>query len=194
MKTLLEETLALRARYDDEPSHSDHVARLALDIFDGLQAEQGWSVRQREWLHSAALLHDIGWSQTPDGRGHHKESARLIREHPWAHLTAAEISLVALIARYHRRALPSADHVDFQSQPENERQLVMALGGILRLSDALDRTHTARIRRARVAVSDKAVVIRVQPAGTWDAERDTFALKRDLLELALNRAVRCEEG
>ena len=193
MKDLLEETQALRARYDDEPSHSDQVAHLALGIFDGLRRAQAWTDRHRELLHSAAFLHDIGWSQTTDGRGHHKESARLIREHPWQFLAPAEVPLVALIARYHRRALPSSAHGDFQALPEADRKRVMELGGILRLADALDRTHTSRVRQARSEAGIKSVLIRVQPAGNWDAERDTFALKRDLLELALGLPVRCEE-
>ena len=29
--------MAIRARYDEEPSHSDQVANLALQIFDGLR-------------------------------------------------------------------------------------------------------------------------------------------------------------
>ena len=40
MKTvdsLIQESLALRARYDEEPSHSDHVAALALQIYDVAQ-------------------------------------------------------------------------------------------------------------------------------------------------------------
>jgi exopolyphosphatase/guanosine-5'-triphosphate,3'-diphosphate pyrophosphatase len=192
VKNLLEETLALRARYDDEPSHSDQVAHLALGIFDGFQREQDWGARDRELLHSAALLHDIGWSQTPDGRGHHKESARLIREHSWRFLAPEEIPLVALVARYHRRALPSADHSDFQVLDAKEKQRVMGLGGILRIADALDRTHTGRIRQARAESSEQGAVIYVRPQGDWRAERDTFAFKCDLLEAATGRAVRCE--
>ena len=98
MKTinaLIQESLALRARYDEEPDHSNHVAMLALQIFDGLCPWHGYGTRSRELLHSAALLHDIGWSQTPDGKGHHKWSARIIQEHAWQNLTPEEVSIVA---------------------------------------------------------------------------------------------------
>jgi len=36
-------------------------------------------------------------------------------------------------------------------------------------------------------------VIRVQPAGPWDAERAMFEAKRDMLQLASGRPVLCEE-
>jgi hypothetical protein len=41
-------------------------------------------------------------------------------------------------------------------------------------------------------VTDDALVIRVQSRGPWDAERDMFETKRDMLELAAGRPIRCE--
>ena len=192
MSSLIEESLSIRARYDEEPSHSDQVANLALQLFDGLKASFNLTERQRELLHSAALLHDIGWSQTPDGKGHHKWSAKLIQEQPWKNLKRDEVWIVAQIARYHRKTVPQSDHEDFNALPAAAQKLVMLLGGILRIADGLDRTHTARIGALEVVVSDKAIVIRVKPTGTWDAERAMFETKRDMLELATKRTVTCE--
>ena len=145
--SLLDESLALRARYDEEPSHSDHVALLALQIFDGLRSWHQLGARPRELLHSAALLHDIGWSQTPDGKGHNKWSAKLIQENGWKHLTRSEIPTVAQIARYHRKSPPQAAHEEFHALSASAQKTVMVLGGILRLADALDRTHTGKSRK-----------------------------------------------
>jgi exopolyphosphatase/guanosine-5'-triphosphate,3'-diphosphate pyrophosphatase len=190
---LLHESLKLRARYDEEPSHSDHVATLALQIFDALQAWHGFRPRARELLQSAALLHDIGWSQTPDGRGHHKISARLITGHEWKSLTVGETALVAQIARYHRKAIPKPEHTDFHALPRPAQKEAMILGGILRVADALDRTHSGRIEKVISAtVTPDALVIRVQPKGKWEAEQTMFEEKRHMLELAAERAVRCE--
>ncbi len=191
MPTLIEESLALRARYDEEPSHSDHVAKLALQIFDGLESWTGLGDRPRELLHSAAILHDIGWSQTPDGKGHHKWSAKLIQEYAWKKLTKDEVNVVAQIARYHRKATPQEDHAEFQALPAATQKLVMIQGGILRIADGLDRTHTARITRLEAAATTKEILIRVWPSGRWDAEREMFDTKRDMLQLAAKRPVRC---
>jgi exopolyphosphatase/guanosine-5'-triphosphate,3'-diphosphate pyrophosphatase len=190
---LVRESLALRARYDEEPSHSDHVATLALQIFDGLRSWHRLGDRSRELLHAAALLHDIGWSQTPDGKGHHKWSARLIREHAWKELEAEDATFVAQTARYHRKVPPQPDHADFHALKKSAQRAVMILGGILRLADALDRTHSGKIARVSASSTKEGIVIRVQPAGPWDAERDMFAIKRDMLQLAAERPVLCEE-
>jgi exopolyphosphatase/guanosine-5'-triphosphate,3'-diphosphate pyrophosphatase len=192
MSPLVEESLSLRARYDEEPSHSDQVAKLALQIFDGLRSWSGLNERPRELLHSAALLHDIGWSQTPDGKGHHKWSAKLIQEHSWKSLKRDEIRVVAQIARYHRKTVPLAEHTDFHALSVVAQKQVMILGGILRLADALDRTHTARIESLAVIVSDQEILVRVRPIGSWDAERAMFETKSDMLAHAAKRAVSCE--
>jgi exopolyphosphatase/guanosine-5'-triphosphate,3'-diphosphate pyrophosphatase len=189
---LRDETLQLRARYDEEPSHSDHVADLARQLFDGLKPWHRLETRQRELLDSAAVLHDIGWSQTPDGRGHHKQSVRLIHDHAWENLASGEIAQVAQIARYHRKSIPQDAHAEFHALPAAAQKQVYVLGGILRLADALDRTHTGKITRVEATVTDDALVIRVQSRGPWDAERDMFETKRDMLELAAGRPIRCE--
>ncbi|HEX4141430.1 MAG TPA: HD domain-containing protein [Candidatus Methylacidiphilales bacterium] len=195
MKTgdaLTQEALALRARYDEEPSHSDHVTALALQIFDGLRAWHGLASRSRELLCCASLLHDIGWSQIPDGKGHHKWSARLIHAHPWKHLSPAEVVVVAQIARYHRKSPPQSDHADFHALKPSAQKHVMVLGGILRIADALDRTHTTRIARVKASVKAEAIVVRVETAGLWDAERTMFATKSDMLQEAGRRRVLVE--
>jgi len=196
MKTidaLVQESLALCARYDEEPSHSNHVATLALQIFDGLRPWHGYGSRPRELLHSAALVHDIGWSQTPDGKNHHKWSARLILEHAWKTLTPEEMAVVAQIARYHRKAPPEPDHAEFHALKPAAQKSVMILGGILRIADGLDRTHTGKIARLEASATKEAILVQVQPKGTWDAERVAFEMKSDMLQIAAQRPIHCDE-
>lgn len=189
---LLKETLALRERYDEEPSHSDHVAKLALQLFDGLASWHGLGGRERDLLDGAALLHDIGWSQTPDGRGHHKQSARLITQQAWKGFSPGEVKMVATIARYHRKSPPKPEHAEFHALPAGAQRTVMILGGLLRVADALDRTHTQKIARLTASAGPDALFVRVEPCGAWAAERAMFETKRDMLELAAKRPVRCE--
>ena len=192
MDALIQESLALRARYDEEPSHSDHVAALALQIFDGLKPWHELAPRARLLLHVAALLHDIGWSQTPDGKGHHKWSAKLIREHGWKTLTADEIELAAQVARYHRKAPPEPDHAEFHALNPAGQKFVMILGGILRIADALDRTHSGKISRLEAAAGKAGILVRVRTDGPWNAERVMFEMKSDMLQTAAKRPVVCE--
>jgi exopolyphosphatase/guanosine-5'-triphosphate,3'-diphosphate pyrophosphatase len=190
---LAAETLALRARYDEEPSHSDQVTKLALLLFDGLRGWHGFDARARELMHAAALLHDIGWSQVADGRGHHKWSARLIRDHGWKNLARGEVEIVAQTARYHRKSPPRDDHAEFEALSSDDRRRVLVLGGILRLADALDRTHTQRVRGVETVVTPEKIIVRAAVGGPWEEEAAMFAAKKDMLERAAERPVVCEE-
>ncbi len=181
---------ALLARYEEEPEHAAQVAALADDLFLALAPWHGRGDLDRRRLRTAALLHDIGWSQTPDGKGHHKESARLIAAWPWATLPPAEVGLVAQIARYHRKSLPHAGHAPYLALSEADRRTVSVLGGLLRIADALDRTHTRRVAAVRAEIAPEAIRLLVTPhARDWDAERRAAEKKKDLLEREAGRIV-----
>ncbi len=140
---LIAETEILLSRHETEPEHTRHVARLALQLFDELSSWHGLSPVDRSLLDTAALLHDIGWSVTqPDGIGHHKESAWMIREHPWTSLAGGEVEVVAQVARYHRKSLPDpVAHRGFARLSEADQRRVQYLSAFLRVADGLDRRH-----------------------------------------------------
>ncbi len=146
---------ALMAEYETEPVHVLHVRDLALSLFDSLQSLHRLDPQDRAVLDAAACLHDIGWTVTqPDGKGHHKESARLIREHRWTDVSPAVVVMVSLVARYHRKSIPSeADHESFAERSADDRRRIRWLAGLLRIADGLDRRHiqaTHRVQAFRV--------------------------------------------
>jgi exopolyphosphatase/guanosine-5'-triphosphate,3'-diphosphate pyrophosphatase len=53
---------------------------------------------------------------------------------------------VALLARYHRRYNPEPNHPHFADLTREERMIVFKLAALLRLADALDRSHSQRIK------------------------------------------------
>ncbi len=191
---LLAEVLALRNRYDDEPIHSDHVTKLALELFDALEPWHKYGARERELQECGALMHDIGWSQTPEGRGHHKKSAELIRKHKWHHLAPDEVDLVAEIARYHRKSPPQPKHKHFHKLVPSAQRKVMVLAGILRQADALDRTHIQKVLAVDAKVTESEIVVRVTSKLPWPEEKAIFEKKRDMLEKVATRPVRCENA
>src|SRR5689334_13921416 len=65
--------LNLARRYQDDLTHPRHVARLSLEIYDGLRSEgltEKDGDEDRELLEAACLLHDIGTAVDYDD--HHK--------------------------------------------------------------------------------------------------------------------------
>lgn len=181
---------ALLTRYEEEPQHVRHVAALAGQLFDALQSWHELGVGEGQLLHLAALLHDIGWSQTPGGEGHHKWSAKLIAVHGWKDLSDDEIRIIAQVARYHRKAIPSDKHEEFQSLAKKDRDLVCQLAGILRVADALDRTHVQVVKQVSASVKSGVIELIVETRGLWLPERQAVLKKCDLLEITSGRKVR----
>jgi exopolyphosphatase/guanosine-5'-triphosphate,3'-diphosphate pyrophosphatase len=142
----IEELRATLARLEPEPEHTSHVAHLAARLFDQLKGVHGLGLDDRVILQGAAWLHDIGWPASDGGAAHHKHSARIIREQPWQHLNPIEVELLAQVARYHRRALPDNTHPEFRVLSPLHQKTVRKLAALLRLADALDRSHLQHVR------------------------------------------------
>jgi len=181
------EVLALMRQLETRPIHVQHVAGLALQLFDGLASLHGFGPRERLLLEAAGCLHDIGHQYDYTGLGHHKESARLIREHPWQEIGSAEAELIAQMARYHRKAMPSFKHDEFRALPEPDRRIVQCLGGLLRLADSLDRTHEQVIARLAVELRPNAVALHLDATGPIVREIMAARQKADLAALAFQR-------
>ena len=159
---------AVQCRYE-EP-HCRHVTGLALSIFDQMAALESarspelphWATREnRELLEAAGLLHDIGY--LVNYSKHHKHSYHLIVHSEMDGFTSREVEIIANIARYHRRADPSAKrHAAFAALSGADRELVRRLAGILRIADGLDRTHTQGVTALNLARSRGVLRIRVE--------------------------------
>jgi exopolyphosphatase / guanosine-5'-triphosphate,3'-diphosphate pyrophosphatase len=182
-----EEVLALMSQLETRPIHVQHVTRLALQLFDGLVALHGLGPRERLLLEAASCLHDIGHQYDYTGMGHHKESARLIREHSWRQFSRPEVELIAQVARYHRKSMPSFKHEDFRALPDSDRRIVQCLAGVLRLADSLDRTHEQVVARLAVELLPGSVALHLESTGQLLREVMAARQKADLARLVFQR-------
>lgn len=165
--------VALGRRYMFDEAHARQVARLSLRLFDQLEEQHGLGEADRRILLTAALLHDIG--QYISYRRHHKHSYYLIVNASLPDLDPAQMLLVALVARYHRRAEPSNDHEGYAELDGGDRKRVDRLAAILRIADALDRQHRQHVRQLDARVRKDTLELHI------DAD-DDVALERWALE------------
>lgn len=176
----------LAGRCQAPEAHSWHVAGLALRLFDQTKRAHGLGDAERSWLEFAALLHDIGYLIHP--RQHHKHAYYLIKHSHLAGFTVEEIDVIANVARYHRRALPSLKHEPFDELTPKRKRVVRVLAALLRVADGLDRTHFSVVRTVDVKIG-KTLTILAHTTG--DAEFEIWAAKgrSDLLSQVLRRPV-----
>jgi exopolyphosphatase/guanosine-5'-triphosphate,3'-diphosphate pyrophosphatase len=174
-----------------EAEHSRQVAAIALTLFDATKRIHGLGEREREWLEFAAFLHDIGNHISYEK--HHRHSYYLIKHGDLRGFEPAEIDIVALVTRYHRRATPKRDHLGVEDLSKEHRRTVEILSAFLRLAETLDRSRHGVIRSIQVRERLGELRINVQAAG--DAELEVWAAHRQAkaLEEALDRKVRIEK-
>lgn len=171
---------------DDDQLHSERVAELALELFDGTASLHGLDLQCREYLEAAALLANVGLFVSH--AQHHKHTYYVIRnsEH-LSGFTDREIELIALVARYHRKSAPKKKHAEFARLPPDDQEIVRALAGLLRVAIALDRTHAGAVAAVQVAVDEDGEHVEVglvpEDAGAdLTLERYTADERKSLLE------------
>jgi exopolyphosphatase/guanosine-5'-triphosphate,3'-diphosphate pyrophosphatase len=164
--------LAERCSY--AAGHARHIASLALALFDATRGLHALTDREREWLEYGALLHDIGVHISYER--HHKHSSYLIRHGDLRGFDPQEVEIIALLARYHRRATPSRTHDSFGGLPKKLRRAVRTLGAILRLAETLDRSHAQIV--AGLRLEDGIDEARLLLDARGDAELELWAASR----------------
>ena len=139
---------ALARRSDCDDRHSRHVARLASRIFDQTAPLHHLAADRRELLEYAALLHEVGMHISD--RGYHKHTYYLVRHATLRGFTEQQLIIVANVARYHRKAAPRDDHDNLGELTAAERADIEKLAAILRIAEALDRSHRQAVRDVAV--------------------------------------------
>ncbi|MBZ5647343.1 MAG: CHAD domain-containing protein [Acidobacteriia bacterium] len=167
---------------DPDFEHSHRVAKLAVQLHKGLvRANIFDGSAPAALLESAALLHDVGRSS--GGRSRHKASRRLISRMVLpAGWTQQDLQIVALTARYHRGALPSAKQKRFAALPPKFQQCVRQMAAVVRLADAFDCRHDGAVRSLSVQRAADRLIVEATGFSEEGAAAERVAAGRYLLE------------
>ena len=170
----------LALRYQSDPRHGEHVARLCDHLFTELQGLHGMTKHDAMLLQVAAILHEVGTFVSP--RAHHKHSEYIILNSEIFGLDRLDITMIALVARYHRHSGPRIDHPNYRDLETADRIRVSKLSAILRVADALERTHDQRVHEIVIRRDERR--LRLMLPGLADAavERLAMTSKGDLFE------------
>ncbi|HAR63329.1 MAG: hypothetical protein DKM50_10625 [Candidatus Margulisiibacteriota bacterium] len=142
------EVLSILYKYNSSPQHAVQVSKIAVDIFLQLKNLHRLPLRYAFYLEMASLLHDIGLSV--DVKKHHKHSYSLIINQNMNYFSRREQAIIAAVARYHRRALPSDHHEAIKYLSKFDKSLVVKLAAFIRVADGLDRSHNQNVKKIKV--------------------------------------------
>jgi exopolyphosphatase/pppGpp-phosphohydrolase len=168
------------------------IARFALQLHDGFancgMIGRDSGIEGRLILHAAALLQEVGYFRKK--RAHHKESYRMIRRlTPPVGWTKTDLQLVALVARFHRRALPSLDHKVLKPYQLPLRQSLLLLAAFLRMANAFGGKSYRAVRRVEVENCAGVIVVRAEGLMETDPLTPKLSEAKRFLEFASHRPV-----
>jgi exopolyphosphatase/pppGpp-phosphohydrolase len=170
-----------------DAAHPVQVAHLAMALFDGLVFLHRLDAADRQYLHYAALLHDIGIIEGT--KGHHKRSQKIILRAGGLPFRGRKRQVVALVARYHRKALPSMRHELYAALESADRRRVRLLASLLRVADGLDVNHRGAVSGVSCLVTPARILITCDAGRRAEEERQRGLEKADLMEKVFRRRV-----
>jgi exopolyphosphatase/guanosine-5'-triphosphate,3'-diphosphate pyrophosphatase len=165
----------LAIQYESDMAHSEHVARLALQMHDSLVAAGLFEPRpgERELLWAASMLHDVGMTIAYDD--HHKHSQYLIVSAELPGFSPRERALIAQISRYHRKGAPKLGDMSALAQ-NGDDALLERCAMMVRLAEHLERGRDQSVSEARLRTNGDGFDLHLDAAGDltlprWSVER-----------------------
>jgi exopolyphosphatase/guanosine-5'-triphosphate,3'-diphosphate pyrophosphatase len=177
---VLQSAVAIAEKYGADLVHANKVKELAVKLFNLLQPVHRLDAHHRLLLEVATILHEIGLFIS--SRAHHKHSYYLITHSDILGLTPDTQSIVAAVARYHRRSRPKPSHPEYTGLSRDKRIIINKLAAILRVADSLDISRTQQIQDFEHRLDKASLTVLVAGHVDLTLERRSLAAKSDMFE------------
>lgn len=166
---ILNEVRGISRRYKGNTAHIQYISDIALQIFDATKKVHGLSKRERLILQLAALLHDCG---------------KYISIHNAAECSYNIIMATEIIGLSHKERKMLAQIVKYNTIAiENDTDLtVIKLTAILRVANALDRSHKQKLTNCRFELKDNELLIHAKAKEDITLEKGLFVDKTEFFE------------
>lgn len=169
----------LSKRYMSYSPHIDALAQMSTLIFDTMKKIHGLGKRERLLLQVAAILHDCGKyvsiANAPQC------SYDIIMASEIIGLSHLEREIVAYTVLFNTRQLDSYEELADQLD-EKSYLTVAKLSAILRVSNAMDRSHKQKFKNVKVAIKEKELVITIETLDDIALEKTLFDSKTAYFE------------
>lgn len=168
-------------RYQSNKNHVNVMTNLALTIFDKTKSLHGMQKRDRLLLQIAVILHDCGKYIS---MSHSAEcSYNIIMATEIIGLSHVEREIVANIVRYNSLDIISFEEFAAGSSLNREEYMkVCKLAAILRVSNAMDRSHKQKIQDIRVTLKDTKMLLTVDTLEDITLEQGLLREKAEFFE------------
>jgi exopolyphosphatase/guanosine-5'-triphosphate,3'-diphosphate pyrophosphatase len=166
-------------RYHCNKSHNENVTKIAKQIFDKTKKIHGLGAKERMQLEIAATLHDCGKFINMNGAG--EISYIIIMSTEIMGLSHKEREEVANIVKYNSMPFPYYDAMR-GNIGDCDYMKIAKLVAILRIANAMDRSHKQKASDYDMVVKNKQLVITIDTLSDLALERGLFGDKADFFQ------------
>lgn len=168
----------------DEEAHLKHTVDLCDSLFDRLRGLHRLGHEWRHYLTAAAILHDVGEIVSRHQHGQH--SYYIVKNADIPSMQKWETEFVAQLCLWHQGGKVNAKDLPF-GRDKTKRQAFLKLLALLRVADALDRSHKRAVRITAVRVEKKKVKLQLSAKNAMDLELLRVEQKKALFEEVFKR-------
>lgn len=174
-------SLNISKRYMGNKKRSETLERIALHIYDHLKKIHGLGKRERLLLILATILHDCGKYVSMKNAG--ECSYQIVLHTEIIGLSHTEREIVANVVRYNHKRFGYFEEVCKNSTLDRGDYLVIAkLTAILKLANALDRSHKQKFKDIKVVLKDSVLTITVNTDEDITLEKGLLSKRADFFE------------
>ena len=169
----------LAERYRGYTKHAEALSEITMVIFDAMKQVHGLGKRERLLLKTAAILHDCGRYISLVNQA--DCSYQIIMASEIIGMTHLEREIVASIVRYNTN--PLVPYEEVMDKMDQESYMVVAkLTAILKIANAMDRSHRQKFKDVKAVLKEKQLVITVEARESIVLEKGLFEMYADYFE------------
>ncbi len=160
-------------RYKSGTTHIRHVEALSGEIFDKTRKIHGLSSRERLLLQICAILHNCGkyisLTNVSDCAYNIIMATEIIG------LSHRERRIIANVVRYNNQGFQYYNELEDTGVSQQDYLIIAKLTALLRIANALDRTHEQKFEKTQVSLKNGKLVFTVDSA--FDVTLEKIALE-----------------
>ena len=176
---ILSASWAIAKRYDSYLPHLRALESISMEIFDAVKKEHKLSPRDRLLMRVICILHDCGKYISISAAN--ECSYTIIMSSEILGLTHKERLLIASVVSTNRGKELAYEDVAGEFHPQDYMKFLKFLA-ILRVSNALDRSHKQKLSSIRITLKEDSLMISLEAKDSIALEKGLFDTKANFFE------------
>lgn len=170
---------SIAKRYGSYQPHLKALYKLSGEIFDAMKKYHGMGKRERILMECIAILHDCGKYISLSEAS--SCSYTIIMSSEILGLSHKERELIATTVEFNRKPVEPYENLSDRFTTE-EYLIILKLLAILKVANALDRSHKQKIKNVSIRVKDRELLISIEANSSLALEKGLFKKNADFFE------------